>query len=260
MKGLLISDVHSGSYFAPVHPDFTYEDDIYDMEMTLNLNKLQEKLFEHWTKMTKGKHYDFVIVNGDVTDGANYKERGKYCWSTDPKHQIENARLLLSMIDTEQFYFTKGSNYHVNEGQISDELVSKEMDGKYSPTLNLYLKDERYRIHAQHYVNSSKSTWQYLTTPLARDMVLMHLNSSAKRYGDVNLVLRSHTHFFTGVFYSHQIGIVTPCWKAKDMFAIDHGLITPPDIGYVTVNIEDGQMWPEWDLISPVKPIKEFSQ
>lgn len=85
-------------------------------------------------------------------------------------------------------------------------------------------------------------TIQGNTTPVARDLLLHKLNDSARSYGDIDVVIRSHAHYHVAVMFTHQLGLITPCWQTRTPFAVKRDIISPPDIGYIVLNIDGKQV------------------
>jgi hypothetical protein len=237
--GLVISDVHAGSYYSPMPDTVEIEDRTGDV-IRYTPSGTQKKLNKAWKDMCK-KHYDFCIVNGDVCDGPQFKSMGKSVITTDLRVQAEMAIEMLSQIDADEFFFTMGSGYHSMEDRPLEHHVAKRMDGVYGD--DLILEVDGVRIHASHNVPVSASSWQYRSTPLARDLLLLELNKSEQRYGKIDLAIRSHAHYYVTVGFKHQTGIITPCWQTRTPFAVKRDLISPPDIGYVELFVDGDDVW-----------------
>jgi hypothetical protein len=223
-------------------------------------NKLQDVLLKKWMAMrdTIGK-VDMVLVNGDTCDGLQKKEFSSSLWTANLDSQVNAAAQLLKQIRTNRYVFTLGSGYHQGFQLSLDEMVSKALRDKaeFHNHLLLELKDRDVRMHFAHYVGVSATTWQYRTTPLARDMVIIHLNRALKSYGDVNWVIRGHAHYYVGTWYSSQTGFVAPAWQAMGPFSVKKGLWTPPDLGYVLMNVEtDGTVDLEDKVFTIDNPVK----
>ncbi len=262
MKRILcLSDMHVGSQYA-VMPDVAVVSDPQsgdDREIQASFN--QRKLLELWNSMldTVG-HVDICIVNGDTCDGAQPKEFAQTLWTSDLKGQVDSAVQLLKTVKADRFMGTLGSGYHTQIQRPLDQAVMEALGGEFGNELLIDLKKENVRLHVQHFVGVSTSSWQYRTTSLARDMVLMYLNQSAEKYGKCQWVIRGHAHYFVGALYSTQSGIVLPCWKLKDPYAVKKGLLTPPDIGWVLLEVDDnGKVDMTHDIRSVSKPCKVVS-
>lgn len=250
MTGILgIGDIHDGSYSGVMPEIGIVKDAQSGDEIEVKPSRTQRKIIDEWFKMrdTLGK-IDLVIVNGETCDGPARKSEGLNQWTTDKRSQALNTVELLKTLRCNHFHFTWGSKYHVEENMNLDQYVADQMtnpklgrpvDAEYAPRFIQHDTKSGLRIHVQHYLQPSKATWQYLTTPLARDMVLLKLNDSRKKYGEIDIVIRSHVHFYTDVGYSASRGIILPCWQGPTPYDVMKGIITPPEIGYVTIDTND---------------------
>jgi predicted phosphodiesterase len=210
-------------------------------------NPTQKKLYELWANGPCREKVDAVIVNGDLCDGSQRKSAGKYVVSNDLGVQIRVCQHLLHMLPCNTFYITKGSEYHNQEDRPLDECVADVLrqndDNSVQYGDELLIKVGGKTIHTSHNISVSTSAWQYRTTPLARDLMLMALSSKESEYGDVDWVLRSHAHYFALTKLGHMGGCITPGWQNKTPFAVMHDILGTPDIGYVVLEIEDGTIY-----------------
>jgi len=238
-KGLVISDLHALSYYAPMPDRFEIEDRNGDV-IRYQPSKTQRELNRAWKDMCSSGHYDFALINGDVCDGPQRKSMGKNVITNDLSAQVDAAVELLRMIDTDKFYFTQGSEYHCMEDRPLEGVVADKIGGTFSDDIILEVEDVR--IHASHNVPVSGSSWQYRSTPLARDLLLYALNNSPKEYGRIDVVIRSHAHYYVAVEFPNQLGIITPCWQTRTPYAVKRDLVSPPNIGYVTLEIDGNRV------------------
>jgi len=197
-------------------------------------NRTQKLLWNHWLKMCKAASgVKAIIINGDVCDGPQRKSSGLYTWTSNMKFQADAAILALETLPEAPMYFTQGSLYHAVEDRPIEQYVAERCGSEYGDDLLVEAAD--LRIHASHHINVSKSTWQYRSTPLARDLLLMALHQAEDQYGKVDVVVRGHAHYFVDVNFKSQMGIITPCWQTRNPFAVKIGLVSPPDIGWIVL-------------------------
>jgi len=228
------------SYYAPMPEKFEIEDRNGDVIRYVP-SKTQKELNRAWKDMCASGHYDFVLVNGDVCDGPQRKSMGKSVVTSDLNAQVDAAVEMLKMIDADEFFFTMGSEYHCMDDRPLEQVVAERMGGVFSDDLILEVEDVR--IHASHNVPVSGSSWQYRSTPLARDLLLLELNNSTKKYGKIDMAIRSHAHYYVTVGFKRQTGIITPCWQTRTPFAVKRDLISPPDIGYITLHVDGDDIY-----------------
>ena len=250
VKILIVSDLHVGSKFALAEPTPEYA-----------LNNVQKLIYNQWLTMIKdaGK-VDYLVVNGDITDGTSYAEEGLHQWTNDVDAQIENAMELVKKIDYDKLLVTYGSGYHVRRNPNADRTFALRMNAD-EHGYELFWKPAgtTSKFHVQHKISVSLSSWQYRTTSLAREMVLALLNEHV--WGSIDVLVRSHAHYFVSVAFTKSLGFITPCWEARTPYLVEKGLAGVPKLGYVLLvgREKDGE-W-SWDLLPrtfdiPVKPME----
>jgi hypothetical protein len=221
-------------------------------------NAKQRWLLKLWKKMCKDVgEVDVCVVNGDCCDGVNYKDHGYDLWTTDLDTQIESARILLSMVNAKKYIVTQGSGYHVGQNMSLDQLVARALKGQFGQDVAIRAKEAGVRMHFSHFVGVSTSSWQYRTTPIARELVSALLNE--KEYGKYHAVIRSHAHYYCYVEFGSHFGLITPAWQLRTPYMINKGLSLLPKIGYVVLYAEDGSIWKERHLWSIKNPVKEVA-
>jgi hypothetical protein len=234
---VVISDMHVGSPFALMPDKFESLNKKTGDYQSYPLNKTQKLLYAHWSDMCKSikKHPpEAIILNGDLIDGTSRKNEGRYESITEPLRQIEACIQLLDMLPPKvPKFFTQGSNYHVDNITPAEEYIADKMDGEFGP--DLLVCEAGIRIHASHYISVSKSSWQYWSTPIAKDSLLLAVNDSEKKYGHVDVALRSHAHYFAAVEFTSTMGIISPCWQVRNEYAALRDIVSPPEIGYLTI-------------------------
>jgi hypothetical protein len=238
MRNLIVSDLHVGGYEGLMPEKVIIESRTGECT-TVRPNSTQKDMLAYFMKMTKEVGpVDNLIVNGDICDGPQRKSMGKNVWTNDLSVQARAAADLLSRIKAKHVYCTQGSEYHCMEDRPLEQYVAELLHGEYGDDL-IIDNEGLSRFHVAHNVPVSKSSWQYRSTPIARDMLLMAVNQAREEYGKIDLVVRSHAHYWVCVGLGHQWGIITPGWQARTPFAVKHDIITAPDIGWVVVEIDD---------------------
>jgi len=248
-KYLFVSDVHSGSLYGLMQERAEIVNVLTGESNIVRANAGQRYLLRRWKDMVrKVGQVDCCIINGDICDGIQKKSQGMHLWTTDLNGQVANAVALLKMVRAKKFVATQGSGYHSGENAPLDKVVVEQLPhGEFHPDFILRpehddptWKDCEFRAHVSHDVPTTKSIWMYASTAIARQMALMKLNDSIKKYGKIPLVVRSHQHWLVGAYYSHTHGFITAAWQLRTPFAIKTGIITPPEIGYSLVYVEPG--------------------
>ena len=232
-KILLLGDMHIGSLYAPWPEKFRAGDHLYGQ-----VSESNRKLYKYWRSMIpKVKDVDAIIFNGDICDGVQGKSAGLGTVTTDLRVQIGACAEMIGGLPNVPKYFTKGTPYHSEQNRPLDESVCIEVDGTYGP--ELVVEECGIRLHCQHHLSTTQSIWIYEPTGLARDMMLVAIQNEADKYGDVDFLVRSHRHRFVGVMFATSMGVCTPGWQSKTIYAVDKGLLSLPSIGWVVIRVHD---------------------
>lgn len=95
-------------------------------------------------------------------------------------------------------------------------------------------------MYFRHAIGVSSSTWQYRSTPVAKEMLLAVMNEV--EIGKFKFMGFNHAHYYVGVQFGDTTGIIGPCWKGRDGFAKRRSLSMVPRLGYVVVDVDDGKV------------------
>ena len=164
--------------------------------------------------------------------------------------QLIDAEKLLRMIKFKRIAFVRGSGYHVTKGGTNyEEMIAAKMKAiPCKPYDGTGLTDNfaNFEINGKvvnfsHHIPFSKISGNR-TGALAREM--MALRAEETKHGRIDVVVRSHVHYYVSVAYHKMQGVITPCWKYPDGFLFKSGLSgTIPDIGMVEILIDgDGKI------------------
>lgn len=234
---LPIGDMHVGCMGAIMPPEVVEYPDTPSKRKYHYPTDTQKELYKLWEQMCDDyPQPDVLILNGDLVDGKNYKESGMGCWTTEMLTQCEAACELLGMLKPRKIIGTTGSAYHSEKNPNADEIITKALGGEFKGGYGV-VDVNGCRFYAQHKVGVSKSTWQYRGTPIGRAIVLANLAGGA--YGHLDVILKSHAHYFYYVGTSNQLGMILPCWKAHDDFGDTNVEFVDPCIGYVVFEVND---------------------
>jgi hypothetical protein len=180
-------------------------------------------------------------------------------WTTNLDVQVQSAVELLKMVKAKTYALTMGSGYHVGENMCLDEVVATRLEpfakSHFSADLALNDEEEGVRIHCAHYIGVSTSSWQYPSTPLAKELVMALLNE--KEYGVFDVLVRSHAHYYCMVELGSHFAVITPAWQLRTPYEVKIGLSMLPQIGYVFMEVQHGKIWKEKKIWSPKSPIRE---
>jgi len=239
MKDILIlSDMHVGSLWGLWPPDFEADDPRSDNRLRFHQNHTQKQLWKHWKDMVAKVNPEIIIFNGDLIDGQQRKSIGREVVTSRLETQIAACIDIIRTLPEVPMYFTQGTDYHeMPDGSAVEHYIAKEFNGEFGD--DLLIDECGIRMHVGHAISTSSSSWQYWPTALSRDLLLLALHSSDQKYGSVDVAIRSHRHNFCGAIFKNQIGVITPCWQTRTPYAVKKDFVTPPDIGYVVLKVEN---------------------
>lgn len=247
LNGLLLSDIHSGSWYAPVLPKARVD---YDGG-TIGLNPLQEKiLLPHWKKMCDGGPYDFVVVNGDLVDGLNRKEKGLGLWTCVLDLQADACASLLNAIKVKKdapFIIIGGTGYHVGDNPGIDQLTAEKLaklgkNAKYKG-LEHILQFGKQKIHFSHWVSDA----MYDGTTLSKEILF-----SKKHDIDATGFIRGHRHHYGCFTDGERFSAILPGWKCRDAYVQGRGMrYATTQIGWVELFLTEDT----WELKPHLKKL-----
>ena len=240
---LVISDMHVGASTAVCSESPI----IADTGSRHVPNGMQEKLYEDWKsciKSLKNKKPDLLVINGEPCDGSNQRQEGNQSWSTNIHDQLIDAEKLIRMIQYKKIAFVRGSGYHVTKGGTNfEEILAAKMNATpCKPYDNNGLTDNfaNFKINGKtvnfaHHIPFSKIPGNR-TGALSREM--KQLVAEKDKHGKIDLIVRSHVHYYVEARYPDIMGVITPCWKYPDGFLFRSGMAgTVPDVGMVEILI-----------------------
>ena len=216
---LFISDLHSGSLVSLLHPKYKVNEGDPSTSYSITLNPIQEFLWKEWKFMCdKIGHVDIVCLVGDMVDGPNKKGEGVGTWTTNMEDQIDNVVKLLKMIDTDRFVGVLGSLYHTKDNLNCDAEVLRRLGSK-EWDWDMCLSVDDIKFHVKHTVGTTRSTFMYRPTKIAREMLLLMQNK--EKMGEFDFIVRGHVHtemYLDMLGSTGMAGFTLPCWKARDDF------------------------------------------
>jgi hypothetical protein len=250
-KIIAIGDLHIGSMYAPLPPDFiTYDGAVKTW------NPAQEYLWKCWDDFAWRCHKfapDAIIVNGDCIEGPQKKSNGFEVSLPSQDDQCAACVAILHHLkarvpETCKWYFTAGTAYHVGEWHSAEEGIARDMGGEAYWSIGtgrqcrevLWLDAEGVILEATHHPAGS-STGFYRMTVLDRDAQwsAMAAKDATKGIPKAELLIRSHLHFFGNLEHESKQVLQLPCWKLGDRHSRKSGLHRfIPSIGGVFIEVD----------------------
>lgn len=229
---LVIGDLHVGSDVA-VSP----EEIKLDSGNVISANEIQLTILRQFQEMCDiaGK-VDLLILNGDLVDGQNFVGRGKGILTTDMCKQVDTAVDLISEINFRKVVGCCGTPYHVDRNPNLDKMTIEKLGGVCLDEISIIV--EQTRIYANHRT-PVRMSGGHRSQSISTDMLMSELN--AESFGKkVDVIFKSHAHYYLAYDNSKTLGFVCPCWKSRDEFA--KSSTSPfaflPSLGFIMLDIE----------------------
>jgi hypothetical protein len=265
----IIGDLHSGSNVSLMHPRAFNTHGERNVEM----NSYQERLWDFWkTEIVPNfKNIDCLVLNGDLCELMQPRNRMTETWSGDPLDQVVNVLRLIDMIKPKKCFVVKGTPYHIVDGALHvEELVGKflntgidekDLDDKYSYNIPKITDCVKYRgryayeyrlidlspkngkpqlFHITHHMGST-GAWQYRGTAPSKAMATLMLNEShfidRNTWKRIKGIIRNHVHHYWYEESANRMMIVNPCFQYQTPFMFKTMPESVPDIGAVKLEV-----------------------
>jgi predicted phosphodiesterase len=237
---LVLTDFHVGSRYGLSLPEYLSD---FEKEHGDSLT-----LYENYCEVIDwaGK-VNYVFFLGDACDGWNPKEHAADR-ILEEQRQIEVAAKLLKMVKgSPTIFFCEGSGYHRGRGAGNLDEQAAQMTGAVKhpryvrhahSEINVAIEDVVFNL--AHRITTSTTTWQYRTTPAARELTLAKLNENPAR-----VILRGHAHYMVYAGFVTSLGMVCPGWQTKTPFMAAQSPLNEPRWGAVLFTV-DGEDY-DWD-------------
>ena len=238
---LVSSDWHCGHQAGLCTPSWFQRTENPHFEMYARIqNDLWSFFSETITKLKEQHPIDHMILNADIIDGNQTITKGAEAITTERRLQCEIAKEIIEFIDVQdKIFFTVGSAYHTGKSEDWEAVLAEQVGAN--------IQDEHYidisgkLFHVKHDIAQTSVPYGKIT-PIVKQSVLEDLKSV--KYGDrfVDIVIRSHVHFFADFRLGEKRGIITPSFQFTSKFG-RRKCDGPIDVGFVIIDIyENGHV------------------
>ncbi len=245
MRVGILADAHVGSAFGPWPPE---------AELSIGgrhqPNIGQQYLVENWYRIAEElPALDVLILNGDIIDGQQPKDRGRYLVEEDPLYQARAAHLLLQpfLAKSRVRYCTEGTGYHEGDGAMAAEWLARE--------IGAVNKDEHHcwdwlllEMGGLNWDIAHRQSimMRYRSTAMEREMQF-----SAMLSDSADVLVRSHNHSYAYLQMVSDGGlqhsVSTPAWQLQTHFArtsISPNRLFSSQLGMVVLETEGKAVFP----------------
>ena len=248
---LVLGDVHVGSIYGLLPPDFVSSDGAEKPQ-----NEGQKYLWECWQDMkqrTAKFAIDSVVVNGDLIEGRQPKQKCSELTLVAPNDQETAAVFLMRDLRNwlekntgreVPFFFIAGTEYH--EGRGAEELesiaarvkganIQSNFSGRHCKEV-LDLAVDGIVVNFAHHVGGGAGFTR--SGVLDAEAMWCQITSSKGESVAADLIVRSHLHFFMHVEHVNRHALLCPCWQLQTRFARHRSAYKlMPNIGAIVLHI-----------------------
>ena len=247
-KGVLVvSDLHVGSIYGMLPPDYEAEDGT-----RVGQNPGQRYLWDCWLHLcetVKKMNIVAVVINGDLIDGGQHMQKGTELCLPRLGDQAEASACVLRPLrkNTAQskWYAVKGTEYHDSKGGEKADHVAEKLNcerykgagpGRFAREV-LDLSVDGTIINFSHGISVSGGL--YRATAADREGVWSALAGKDGKLPKAHVVVRSHAHYFVRVEHESKHILITPCWELQTSYMRKNSVYRMlPTIGAVILWID----------------------
>lgn len=232
---VVIGDLHIGSILGVVphsyNPKKGDTDKLYDLRESGT-----EWLFREIGALGP---IDYLILNGDLVEGKNYKGHGREVIMPDMSDQMRAARDLIMDIPTPHKYvFIAGTAYHTVNGGDAEKTIASYFNEELWTFDTLYIEGVRFRF--RHHLSNNTSPISEATgivKELVKDQQAM---IKEKSYYPNSVLVFSHTHRYK--MFQNALGMAVNAPALK----YDGGVLSRynenmSDFGFLEFIVEEGE-------------------
>jgi len=277
---LLLSDLHIGSIFGLLPPDFVANDG-----SEVRQNAGQQYLWECFSDMISwaaGFHIDAIFINGDLIDGRQPKSQGAELCLPLPNDQEEAAVFTLRFLRNKlkkllklepeveiPTYVVQGTEYHDGRGASELESIAARLNaveyqclhgtGRFTREV-CGVNFDGVNVNLAHHVGGGGGFAK--SGGIDRELLWSAIAGVEDRALRADLLCRSHLHYFVHLEKPTQHAVITPCWQLQTRFMRKRSVYSlRPDIGAVIAHLDPSEKAAGRDPIAISKmlyPLPEF--
>jgi len=242
--GISVGDLHCGSMFAPCPVGF-----VTSTGSVHQPNECQLYLNTCWHDMCDTlPPLDFAILAGDMVDGEQPKDGGRFVWEIDALFQVMAALellrpLLAKLKGSAPVYVLEGSRYHVGIGALADEMLGRMLDlparGAWVRRPWLLLDVDGVTLDVAHRQSAASV---YPVGALERELQAALMRAATAGEVAPYAVIRHHTHNeYLVAARGLRVACAVPAWQVQTHYAqvsVSPNRLYSAYIGSVLVHVE----------------------
>ncbi len=208
-----------------------------------------EWVYNRWAEFCEEFHNpDYLLLNGDITDGHGGIRKGVEQFSTSFNVQVDWSVELLQMLigDKTKTYSISGSGYHEGDRDSHNaaQSLAERLNGEYMGNIFEFEppdSDELVQIAHGSYAGKMNPY-----TGLQQEMRLATENALKRHSKCPTILLRAHQHEYIRIERSTIRAIVAPCWQYLTPYMSKKTANKLPDIGGLIMELnENTKIYPK---------------
>jgi len=222
-------------------------------------NEGQKYLWKCWSHAAELLNpLDILVLNGDVIDGFQDKQKGTELRlpliADQSRAAIECIRFMWERTGKPDIYAVSGTEYHDGKAAREMEVVAEGVGAKRypGPGPGLYCKDvldldvEGIALNFHHEISVTQGL--YLATSPDKEALFSAVAGKAGKAAKSDALIRSHVHYFVHVEHANKHIFVTPCWQLQTGYMRRKSVYRMiPDIGFLLLLVNPNIKRDDWE-------------
>jgi len=244
-KILCVSDIHPGSIYGMLPPDFVGSND-----QPVGQNVGQKYLWECWIDLCKwAGQVDAIVVVGDVVEGKQPKSKAaELCLPLVIDQEQASIQILTPLVEAakpKKIYFVKGTPYHDDELGRSVDNVGSALKAQVYEGLGVgtYAKEvmdldvEGVVFDFSHGISVSGGL--YRAVAIDREALWSAISGKTGKAPKADVIVRAHAHYFVHIEHVSKHAVILPAWQLQTSYMRKNSRYRMiPDLGAVRFTVD----------------------
>lgn len=233
---VVISDLHCGHLVGLTHPDFDARpNNVESSSFTLyNKRSLYWRLFSE--SIAQLQPIDYLIVNGDAIDGRGEKSGSTELLVVDRNEQVQMAIAVIETVKARKVVMSYGTAYHNGKLEDYEQQIANAINAVELVPYG-YVDVEGLVLNYRHHCGGSSVPYGRVTS-IAKERLWDVLRSEYDEFPKSDIVIRSHTHYFSFGGGYRWLAMVTPALQGYGSKYGERRVTGSIDWGFVHFDIE----------------------
>jgi hypothetical protein len=238
-KILVLNDLHVGSSYGLLPPSFTDT-----MGNVHEQNSGQKYLWDRFTatlNKIQPQKIDAVVLNGDLLDGSQPKNKGVPLTLHRLPDQREAAVKTLEEVKNRfpkaEWFWIEGTPYHETTDEVSQAAFNL-LGTKQTVRRTLKLRVGKAVIQFHHETSFTSAVTK--AGSLEKELINGWLAEAMNDWDKAHCEIRAHCHYFAYVGRKDRLAIVCPSWQLQTDYTTKNSPNKNiPDLGCVVLSVDD---------------------